>query len=124
MKGAIALLFLLSIHANAEQSRYEWVLGEIKTLIDYRAYSNKPQEILITLENLQWEQGESGPGATQCGKNFRIKAGALGVTSAVKAKIYSTMLSAQMASKKVSLYVDNTSNSDCLVQVGKAGSNV
>lgn len=111
----VALFFLPSL-----VSANQWVYGKVQRLEEYGAYGGSAYQVLITLIDIQWVG--AGAGAANCGGRFSVQTGQQGVTSEIKNRIFSMMLTANTTNGKVGLFVDENSGPNCLVQVGRIGS--
>jgi len=115
----ILLCSLFVLLSTTSSAAMQWVTGGVEAIEDYAGYTNGTYGILIKLDNKEWIG--SGNGATSCTKQFRLKEGKLGMTEESKNRIFSLVLSAHMASKKVGLYVDDQTGPFCFVQIGRIG---
>lgn len=107
------VIFVPTTYAN------QWVAGNVRSISDYGSYGNEGYQILITLTNQTWHNGDTSDGEANCIGNFRLMNGKEGVTEEIKNRIFTLMLSAYLAGKKVNLYVNTTTGPGCIVQIGK-----
>ena len=114
--AATVSLFLISFNANAA---FEWVSGDVSIVADYGGYSSANYQVLIELADVKNQQGNAYTGA--CTSPFRVKVNVNGVTEEIKNRIFSLTLSAHIANKPISLYVDNSNAPYCTVQIGRIG---
>ena len=117
----ITLLFSLLITAPSVLADNQWVTGDIERIQEYGAYSNSQYHVLISLKNMTWTDPQNGNGDENCIQRFRIKDGAEGVDSDIKNRMFSMLLSAYMAGKQVSLYVNTDTAPYCNVIVTGVG---
>jgi len=113
--AGLVVILLMPSYVSANQ----WVYGSVQTIEEYGAYGGGYYQVLIQLVNREWVGGGAGP--TNCGGRFSVQVGQQGVTEEIKNRIFSMMLTAYTASKKVGLFVDENSGPNCLVQIGRIG---
>lgn len=96
----------------------QWVTGYVSVLEDYGSYDNGAFGVLVTLTDKVWANpsGGSPNGATTCANSFAIVVGKAGVDENIKNRMFSILLSAGTARKKVKLWLD-TSESYCKVAI-------
>lgn len=119
MKYLITFLVLFTISSFA--SANQWVSGKVNRLEEYGSFGGGNYQVLISLDEQLWDSsGTEGP--TNCTISFSVTIGAQGVDEEIKDRIFSLALSAYMADKRLSLYVNTSTGPYCKVQIGSIGS--
>jgi hypothetical protein len=96
----------------------QWVDGYVSIVEEYAGYDGGAFGVLVGISSPTWAAPPAGSpsGAGTCASRFAIVAGKAGVDEASKNRMFSILLSAGAARKKVRLWVD-TSESYCKVAI-------
>jgi len=116
MKKVLLGLLLITL-SSASLAGNAWVYGYVEEIKDYGALYANSFQAAIYLKDV-------GVGAPECKQTyqtrvdfhrFRLVEEVNGLTAASQQRMFSMILAAYMAGKKVGLYYDTTSGPDCKV---------